>query len=203
MSEEQADFAKHVATTYSLPLTDETGGLMCYSQPVPKLSCDPLTEVTGAITQDAGNLLHPTVDQCYLLLKSQWPFVMHWFGVFFANFLPPTSDAAEVTQVEAVLKLWIMQYGPSAMSADPLWQGLTNTFNNGALDWTKLLAWAGPTPGYSPDGTTKFSFPAALAASLTDSSPDLELFNHFSTLCASACSLGPECRLNDPTSICS
>ena len=36
------DFANHVATTNSLPLTDETNGVMSYGQPVTKLNCDSL-----------------------------------------------------------------------------------------------------------------------------------------------------------------
>lgn len=73
------------------------------------------------------------------------------------------------------------------------------TFNNASLDWTKLLAWAGASTGYSPDGTTTSLFPAELEAMLTQASPELQLFN---TLCNSACPLGAQCRQINPTSIC-
>ena len=196
MNEEEADFAQYVATTYSLPLTDETNGVMCYRQPVPRLDCDPLTEVTKAITEDLAGL-HPTADQCYELLTVQWPFVAHWFNVFFSDFRPPEAAIPEETNMlKAVLQLWILQYGPSELSANPLWQGLISTFNNVALDWTQLLAWKGSqgiSSGYSADGITKSSFPAALEASLTLASPELELFNLFSTLCDYPCSLALQC----------
>ena len=202
MSEEQADFAIHVAATYSLPLTTETNGAMCYRQPVPPdPSCDPLTSVLGNVVTDGAGL-HPTADQCYKLLKTSWPLINSWFDHYFPNFSPPVATVEETTMLKAVLKLWILQYGPNEMIADPLWQGLVSTFNNAALDWTKLLAWAGATTGYSADGVTRSSFPADLAASLKQTSPELQLFNHFSKLCTSACGLGTQCRQMNPISIC-
>ncbi len=202
MSQEQAAFANHAAAAYSLPLIDETNGLICYRQPAPDLTCDPLTPVLGVLDSDADGL-HPTPDQCYDLLKAQWPFVTYWFGEIFPNFDPPdTATDDEKNMLKTVLRLWILQYGPSEIKANPLWQGIVTTFNNASLDWTRLLAWSGVLKGYSPDGTATASFPTALETSLTQASPEMKLFNHFSTLCASACSLGAQCQQISANNVC-
>ena len=105
--------------------------------------------------------------------------------------------------LKSVLWLWILQHGISEIKENPLWQGIVTTFIKADLDWTKLLAWSGVLKGYTRDGTTPLSFPAVLEASLTQTSPEMQLFNHFSTLCASACSLGAQCRQISATSVCS
>lgn len=202
MSEEQALFANHVATTYSLPITLANSGLFCYRQPITHPSCDPLIEIVGAIDKETDGL-HPTADQCYELLKAEWLFLTYWFNEFFLDFTPlPAATPEEVTMLKAVLRLWILQYGPHAMSTDPLWRSLTSVFNSSALGWLRLLAWAGATAGYSADGSTTATFPAALEDSLTETSPELELFNHFSTLCDFECSLGAQCQQLSTTNIC-
>ena len=202
MSLEQAVFANHAAAVYSLPLRDETNGLICYRQPVPSTTCDALTPVLGAITSDFSGL-HLTADQCFKLLTGEWGFVTYWFGNIFPDFRPPaTATDSEKNTLKSVLWLWILQYGPSEIKENPLWQDIVTTFNNAALDWTKLLAWSGALKGYTRDGTNPLSFPAVLEASLTQTSPEMKLFNHFSRLCASPCSLGAQCRQISATSVC-
>ena len=204
VSEELAAFVGKLEASYSLPLTDEANGLICFRQPVPDLTCDPLTPILGEL--DAGNTgsLHPTADQCYKLLNTLWPFVTYWFGEMFPNFNPPgTSTKVEKSMLKTVLWLWILQYGPSQLKTNAEWQGIVTTFNNASLDWTKVLAWAGATTGYSPNGSTKLNFPAVLVTSLTQTSPEMQLFNYFSTLCASACILGAECQQISTSNMCS
>lgn len=199
-SEDEASFATLLTALYSLPLASAANGLMCYRQPVPTLTCDPLLAVIGNIGTAAGP------DECFKLLTGQWPYVKYWFSDLFPNFTPPTATSyevyMEVYMLKTVLWLWILQYGPSVLKSESAWQGLVTTFNNASLDWTKLLAWAGASTGYSPDGTATALFPAELEATLTQASPELQLFNHFSTLCNSACPLGAQCRQINPTSIC-
>ena len=203
MSLEQAVFANHAAAVYSLPLKDETNGLICYRQPVPSTTCDALTPILGSFSPDISGL-HSTLDQCFQLLKLQWPYVINWFGQIFPNFTPPLGATdSEKSMLKSTLMLWILQYGPNEIKLDPLWQDIVTTFNNAALDWTKLLAWSGALKGYTRDGTNPLSFPAVLEASLTQTSPEMQLFNYFSTLCASACSLGAQCRQISATSVCS
>jgi len=202
VSASQADFAYYASDLYNLPLIDQASGMICYRQPVPQLDCNPLTILTGTIREDVDGL-HPTKDQCNELLTIQWPFLKHWFNEFFPDITSPANSGAEKSAyMKMELKVWILQYGPSAMSADPLWQALINTFNSATLDWTKLLAWDGATPGYSPDGSTTARFPEALEASVRDGSATLFLFNYFSTVCAFACSFGPQCQIVKPGSVC-
>ena len=202
VSASQADFAYYASDLYNLPLTDETDGMICYRQPVPQLDCNPLAIVTGTISEDVDGL-HPTKDQCNELLTIQWPVLTGWFNEFFPDFTLPAKTGAETSAyMNTELKVWILQYGPSAMSADPLWQALINTFNSATLDWTKLLAWGGATPGYSPDGSTTARFPAALEASVSGGKVQLDLFNYFSTVCNSACSFTTECQMVKPDSVC-
>jgi hypothetical protein len=202
MSLEEATFANHAAVVYSLPLTDETNGLICYRDPVPDSSCDALTPALGDLHPDISGL-HPTIDQCFKLLKTEWPYVSSQFGEIFPHFHPP--DVATITEknmLKSVLLLWILQYGSADIKLDPLWQGIVTTFNNASLDWSRLLAWSGVLKGFSPNGTTTLAFPKVLETSLTQTSPEMQLFNHFSTLCASACSLGAQCRQISATSVC-
>jgi hypothetical protein len=193
MSREQAIFAAFLANRYSLPLTDETNGLICYNEPVPDLTCDPLTPVMGVLQSDEAGL-HPTADQCYKLLKAEWPYVTYWFGEIFPNFHPPDTSDYGKYMLKTVLWLWILQYGPGELRGNELWQNIVTTFNNDSLDWTQLFAWMGDLKGFNPDGSATFSFPAVLEASLTETSPEMQLFNYFSEVCASPCSLGVQCR---------
>jgi hypothetical protein len=186
-----------------LPLSVETDGLICYNEPVPDLTCDPLTPVLGDLHRDSDGL-HPNTDQCFKLLKAEWPYVMYWFHEIFPDFTPPDpSSDQEKYMLKTVLWLWILRYGASEIKSDPLWQDIVATFNSASLDWAKLLAWAGDIIGYSPDGVNTLTFPAVLETSLTQTSPEMQLFNHFSTLCNSQCSLGVQCQQISASNTCS
>jgi hypothetical protein len=202
MSLEEATFANHADVVYSLPLTDETNGLICYNDPVPDSSCDALTPVLGDLHPSESGL-HPTIDQCFKLLKVEWPFVTYWFGEIFPSFKPPdASTMIEKNMLKSVLLLWILQYGSADIKLDPLWQDIVTTFNNASLDWSRLLAWSGVLKGFSRNGSTPLPFPKVLETSLTQTSPEMQLINHFSTLCASSCSLGAQCQQISATSVC-
>jgi len=134
--------------------------------------------------------------------------VKHWFDIIFADFTTPNGDnAAKVAAVKAVLQLWILQFGPQALSSTK-WVDLVSVFNDiTPPDWIQFLAWAGTTPQYITDGVVANAknFPAALSAWLQLESGDLAVFNTFSTLCDSA-SCTPDiktaCQSALPTSAC-
>ena len=115
-------------------LLTQANGLICYRQPVPTVACDSLTGLVGTITSDTGGL-HPTLAQCYQLLQAQWFYVTNWLADIFPHFTPPAATATEVYAVKTVLWLWILQFGPSELKTDPLWQGLVQVFNSVSLDW--------------------------------------------------------------------
>jgi hypothetical protein len=96
--------------------------------------------VIGAISLNGQGLQRPTIDQCFELLTAEWPFVTYWFGEIFPNFKPPGfAMSSEIDMLKSVLFLWILQYGPSEIKNDPLWQDIVTTFNNASLDWSRLL----------------------------------------------------------------
>lgn len=195
-SEDSAIFTIILASSYQLPLLDETNGLICYRQTATlSLSCNPYTAATGQITSDASGL-HPTLQQCYKLLKATWPVVAFWFPQIWTHFTPPASaNEAEVYQLKTVLWLWILEYGPSPLSSETAWQELVAVFNSASLNWAGLLGW---NDGYLAGGI-KHSYPA----SLTPSTSELSLFNNFSQVCDSdSCSYKPECMQVAPSSTC-
>ena len=190
-------FALNFAS-FGLPLTVQTDRLICYRQPLPTLSCDPLTPILGSLNPDVNGLVHPNLGQCYILLQTQWPIVVLYFGKVFEHFTPPTATEAEVYELKTVLWLWILQFNPSTMKTDPDWVALEAVFNDAAINWAGLLAWGGATPGYLAGGSTH-SFPTGL----TPSAWELKLFNSFSTVCnANSCGYGPQCLLVAPGSNC-
>jgi hypothetical protein len=195
-SKELAIFATYLASSFSLPLLDQTNGLICYRQPVSVQTCNPQLEaMAGSIISDASGL-HPTLDQCYRLLRVQWPFITLWFGELFPNFTPPASAAeTEVYSLKTILWLWILQFGSYVLSSDPDWQVLVGVFNSNSLAWDQLLAW---DVAYLAGGSTR-NYPTGL----TLSSTERDLFNHFSQVCAlSTCSYQPQCQQVAATSCC-
>lgn len=88
LSDQLAAFVASLRARYSLPLTDETDGLICFNQSVPDMTCDPLTPVMEALQTDETDL-RPTTDQRCELLKAGWPSVAYWFGQNFPNFHLP------------------------------------------------------------------------------------------------------------------
>lgn len=199
MGENEATFATHLSTPYSLPILHETAGLMCYRTPVPDmLACDPLTPVLGGLNPDDAGV-HSTMDQCFKFEPSG-PTSPIGFNTSFPALFPQLvlliMKCIRLRQccVFQLISIFTFDYrgfhihGPYQMITDPLGQRIVNTFNNPSLDWSKLLAWVGETTGFSPDKVEEVEFPAALE--LAQTSPELQLFNRFSTLCASACLLG-------------
>ena len=196
-SEDSAIFAIILTSSYQLPLLEEASGLICYRQTAtPSLSCDPYTAATGQITSDASRL-HPTLQQCYKLLKATWPVVAFWFPQIWPHFTPPASaNEEEVYLLKAVLWLWILEYGPSALISEAAWQTLVAVFNNGSLDWAGLLGWS---DGYLADGI-RHSYPASMT---TPPTSELSLFNSFSQVCdLDNCGYKPECLQVAPSSTC-
>ncbi len=135
-------FASILASSYALPLLDETNELFCYRQPVPITTCDPLlTAVTGTIASNLSGL-HPTLEQCYELLHVQWPFVTYWFAHFFGDFTPPASATeTEEYELKTVLRLWILQFGGSLSPRTQLGKQswLLSTTNH----WLGEVCWRG------------------------------------------------------------
>jgi hypothetical protein len=136
------------------------------------------------------------------MFKAEWRFVNFWFSRQFPSFTTPsTASEFQVYAVKSVLRKWILQYGPEYFARYAGWKQLVTIFNNNALDWTKLLAWPGTPAKYTAGGVT-YDFPAELA-SLTASSPELQLFNTFSTICSTAgCSFKTQCQAVASTSVC-
>lgn len=199
----QTDFVVTGITTLHLPFLFEKDGAVCYEQRIPNPTCNPLTEVvTGTINSDTDGL-HPTTEQCYEILSASWPYVEYWFGNLFQDFSPPPKRPLhERYKVETVLWLWILQYGPHALTTDQLWIDLVATFNKPSLDWTQLLAWTGATQGYSPDGVATKSFPASLGV-LASSSPAVQLFSQSSKVCNDmSCALPEQCQQISTTNFC-
>ena len=192
-----AAFAVNAASSYNLPLLHQTNRLFCYNTPVPDLSCEPLTRLMGTVTTDTSGV-HPTLIQCYDLLKADWPSVTSWFSQLFYDFTPPyDATDSEVYQLKTVLWLWILRFGYSELSYDSQFQELVAVFNNDSLIWSELLAWGGASPGYLAGGTLH-TFPTALAPYSTE----LALFNRFSSVCASSCSYKAQCEEAAPGSPC-
>lgn len=200
-SKDLLNFALNLASSYNLPLEGQVNGLICYRRPVPVGDCDPFAAI-NVIIESTVNGLQPTPDQCYELLKADWPSLAFQFGEIFPRFTLPnpstTATETEVYMMKTVLWLWILQYGSSVMTHDSLWQDLVAVFNNESLDWKGLLAWGGENPGYLAGGSIG-SFPAGL----TPTSPELELFNHFSEVCGtSGCGYTTQCGLVKVGSAC-
>jgi hypothetical protein len=189
-------FASNLASSYALPLLDETNELICYRQPVSTTTCDPLSvAVTGTVVSDTDGL-HPTLKQCYELLLAEWSYVKYWFETIFVDFTPPDEvTETEEYDLKTVLRLWILQFGGSVLTTEPDWQAIVSIFNDDSLVWGGLLAWS---DGYLA-GSTTHSFSAGLASS----GPELSLFNRFSQVCsATGCSHKTHCQEVAPTSTC-
>lgn len=188
-----AVFAVNLASSYSLPLNDQSDGFICYRQPAPNLTiCDPVSLVVKGTVVSDGTGLHLDDGQCYELLRAQWLSVSYWFGKIFPNFsstIPTRATETEKYELKTVLWLWLLHYGAHTMTSQPSWKKLVDVFKSPSLDWAGLLGWAGATPGYLAGGVTH-EFPNGLVLSASE----LKLFNHFSTVCsASNCNRPTEC----------
>jgi len=199
------EFAKE----HGLPYTDETNSMICYRQPVPEITCDPLpSAVTGTISEDVAGL-HPTQAQCDELLHTQWPWVMVWFGKLFSDMtLPQSATAEDIVLVINTIYALILKQGPATLNGDQSWKDFVGVFNQASPPWDTLLGWPSSadgttTPaGYSIDGSTVLPLPTGLT--LTSTSLTLILLNHFSEVCTDnyGCPLFNQCSIVDPMSVC-
>jgi hypothetical protein len=193
-SEDLLAFATNLAI-YSPPLVNEANKLICYGEQVPETTCQPFDIVSGVFTKDSTGF-HLSLGQCYELLKAEWPYVQSKYTPLFGSFSLPGSTATELPKFKSVLWMWILQYGPYFAASQP-WTELLAVFNR-AVDWGKLLAWAGTTPGISYDGTRHY-FPTYV----TVPAAVLTVLNSHSTVCdAISCDFQAECALVKPGSTC-
>ena len=140
-----------------------------------------LESTTGPITKDAAGL-NPSDEECYELLRAEWPLVTYWYNLLFPHFAAPASASQEEAyMIKAQIWLWILRYSGTVMNTDPLWAPIIEAFNAPASKWGKYLAWNGSTPGFTIDGKTVRAFPSGLAESLGNI--ELRMFNSFSSLC--------------------
>jgi hypothetical protein len=155
--------------------------------------------VIGPISRDGGGNLQPTEEECYELLRVQWPFITDWFGMIFPNFSPPaTATTDEKYATEMGLRFWILRFGGSKMFTKSAWGPLRTAFNAPGTQWSNYLAWA---DGYSTNGKTVLTYPTELQALLSER--DKAIISHFSTVCETAgCGLKTQCSQTAPTSIC-
>jgi hypothetical protein len=181
---------------YSLPYLHPTGGRVCYYQTME--ICDSLTPVMGILSRDSVGV-HPTMDQCCLMFRAEWRFVNYWFTKMFPAFTAPLGATEfQIYTVKTVLRKWFLQFGPDYLNRLAGWKQIVTIFNSASLNWTRLLAWPGK---YLANGVT-YDFPAELAT-LTASSPELKLFNTFSTVCNTAgCGYKTQCQTVASTSLC-
>jgi len=211
MTSQQADFVQYVGTAFGLPYQVETGGRICFHSSISATDCssDSIVAVTGTIA-DFATVAKPTLFQCYRLLKAEWSLVIYWFGYLFSGFVGPQgATSAELLKIKSVLHLWILQFGAGEINT---WTAIKSAVNAPASEWTKYMAWLGPTSGFSVDaGANVLPYPADLQTWLTSSCSDsaveckdLDVFNLKSTACSSSCiaAARPLCPLISANSAC-
>jgi len=198
-------FALTANSLDSLPYQSQTHSLLCYRGNVVDVNdCTiPIMPTAMGSFGSAGSYA-ATPTQCYNLLNQQWPFVTYWFTTMFPNFTPPATAAiGDVNKVQTILQLWILQFGPSDMTADTDWQTLVGVFNSATTPWATLMAWATPSPPqYTTDGTTAVNLPATLATWLGAVGVDVAAFNTFNTVCGTAHCGKAFCTRALPSSAC-
>jgi len=148
----------------------------------------------GGLNKDAQGAWRLTNAQCNIFLSSQWDYVNYWMKEFFPTFTPQSgATQAEILTVQTMLRIWIFHYGSASLHYNDDWAVVKATFNTVNLDWTRVLAWAGTTPGYY-DGTTTHSLPPKVAAWVQGDTSDLFAFNTWTTLCdAGSCGFKTQC----------
>ena len=146
VSPQEKDFItifQYYVPTLGLPYLTETNDMMCYRTKRPVNACDTgtaLGNVMGDIADYDTKPALPTPGQCRSLLTALWPYVNHWFDVIFPNFTGPDySSYADRLIIKSILKLWIIQFGPTVVDT---WDDIK----------TAMLA-PGPWTTYSADAT--------------------------------------------------
>ena len=194
-------FVAFARTEYNLPMASPTNGAWCFGSPMP-ISIRQIKDVEaviGPISRDLSGNLNPTNEECYELLRAQWPFISYWFGLIFPSFSPPAAATTqEIYNTAMGLRVWIFRFGGNNMFTKPAWGPLVAAFNAPGTQWINYLAW---TDGYSTDGKTALVYPAELQALLN--ARDKAIISHFSTVCGTAgCALKTQCGLVAPASAC-
>lgn len=169
---------------YSLPITTEVASLICYRQRTFGSDCQlpSLNYFAGSAISTSGTNLTPTTAQCQSILHSQWPLTVYWFSQFF----PSVIQVVDNTDLSFYVPLlWILEFGPSRLSSDPVWQVFLRDINAlGLDDWENFLAWSGDTPQYTLDGGSTFKdLPEGLEAKLVTGTIDWTYLNGRTTLC--------------------
>jgi hypothetical protein len=198
-----AIFATLADVNYNLPLATGDNSLLCYRSQLPTSLNDLTTweTILGSLAPDTSGNINVLRDNCYQLLQVQWPYLIYWLNMLFPNYNPPLEASEfEMYSIKTMVWLWVLQFGPALLSFDDAWKHLLSALNAPQSDWYKYLAWGGVSPGYSIDGKTARSLPAALN-SLHAS--ELTLFNLFSTVCNTAdCPLKAQCQQAKAASLC-
>lgn len=120
MSPDEAEFVQFTREYLSLPMLEESRGLVCFRQSMLTHDCvpDAIEQITGPILDYGTGAAKPTKHQCYHMLKANWPFVTYWFNKLFPGFVGPRdSTSLELLSIRAVVYLWILQFGASVMDS--------------------------------------------------------------------------------------
>jgi len=179
----------------NLPYLTQANSLICYRVRAIVSSAEAsYARFLGGLNKDIQGNWHLTTAQCNLMLSADWDYVNLWLNQLFPSFTPPaTATAAQLLTVYTVLRIWIYHFGSASLVYEPEWIAMRAGINSATLDWTKVLGWAGTSPGYS-DGTNSYLFPPKLAAWLVLDSSDLSAFNAWTTVCDTAnCSMKTQC----------
>jgi hypothetical protein len=166
-----------VALNGNLPFTTQTNSLICYRfrKPVPSAEAH-YASLLGSLGKDASGNWHLSSAQCSSMLSYDWDYVNYWLEKFFPTFDPPdNATPAQILSVKTVMRIWIFHFGSATLTYDQDWQDLIARLNTVNVDWTRVLGWAGTSPGYY-DGATRYTFPAKLTAWLAIDSSDLSAF---------------------------
>ena len=187
--EEFINVVMYPLSEFHLPYTSETNDMMCYRVKRPTALCNTgtaLENAVGDITNYDTTSATLGMFQCRRLLTATWPFVNRWFDIIFPNFIGPDYSSKEDKDIiKAILKLWILQFGPTEVNT---WDHIK----------TAMLA-PGKWMDYSADATqfttgnppTSHPFPADLADWIATCGgvdcPDLRVFNVLRQECIQGC----------------
>ena len=171
----------------------ETDGLICYRMPTVGSDCvlTGLNTAAGSTIGSSSGLLVPTIEQCNLILHNQWPVLTYWFAELFPTIVQNLNMPFFPFPI-----LWIIEFGPNKLRADPKWKSFLTDINAlGVGDWKNFLAWGGTTPQYTPDGgTTIKDLPDDLGARMRDT-PESMLLNSHTEVCTPGTALQSQCVL--------
>ena len=194
-----SDIAQFIVTSVglngNLPFTTQTNSLICFRfrKTAPSAEAH-YASLLGNLNKDASGNWHLSSAQCSSMLSYDWDYVNYWLEKFFPSVVHPVdATPAQILSMQTVMRIWIFHFGSATLTYDRDWVALIGRINKTNIDWTKVLGWAGTSPGYY-DGTTRYTFPAKLAAWLAIDTSDLTAFNSWSTICnVGSCGFKTEC----------